>query len=788
MLESISSTAKVASASVGASSQMCAARVHEPSGPFQLDTVPKPNVRSSDVLIEVRACGMVPNLQNVLGWQDFVAKTPELPAIFGLDPAGVVADKGSLVHGFEIGDRVYVNPLRYCGTCRSCQMGDPFGCDYGTLNGYFGMGKHSQQTFDDYPYGGYAEFMTAPAYSLVKIPDSVSFEMAARWGYLGTAYGALRKAKVDMSSVVLVNGASGTLGVGAVLFALALGAPKVLGVGRDAPLLEKVKAIDPNRVHVHSTKDGDISVADWARSITDGFGADVVLDALPTGSPVEAFSAAYEALGKSGRHVNCGGMFGEWPMHTAEFITMGHMMIGSHWFTTAQGEEMMRLADSGQLRLDIFEHHIYPLDEINTAMKDIKERKGGFSNFVVSPTATYSAANACPVYCEDIFSPEALREPFEHYRRIRDLGPVVRLEHPDVYVISRYADIKRAAQLPDIFVSTQGIGLNDITNAPRPLPPIIASAGERHRKLRQAMMKPLMPAALKEQRDILEAMISGFLDKVVDRGEVDAMKTIARQLPLEAISYLVGLPEEGRVNMLRWAAASFNSAGPINRDGTIDPDLQEDFEILREVGAYFQEFNPAHLRPGSWADLLFQAVKAGKLEEEEARSAMGSYVLPSLDTTIFAKGNLLYNLGRAPDQWALLRANPDLIRYAVNEAVRLAGIVRWSSRVAVKDYRIGDYVIPEDARVILLYASGNRDERQFPEPDRFKVDRKALDHIGFGAGPHMCAGMHLAKLELEVLLEAMVERVARIEVGSPVATENMGLYGFESLPITLFGA
>lgn len=407
---------------------------------------------------------------------------------------------------------------------------------------------------------------------------------------------------------------------------------------------------------------------------------------------------------------------------------------------------------------------------------------------LMMPTDKSSAADKFPVYREDIFSADALRNPFEHYRKIRDLGPVVRLEYPDTYVISRYADIKHAAQLPDVFVSTKGIGLNEITNAARPLPPIIASGGERHRKLRQVMMKPLMPAALNEQRDILKAMIGRFLDTVIDRGEVDAMKTIARHLPLEAISYLVGLPEEDRANMLRWSAASFNSAGPVNRDGTIDPDLQADFEVRMEVGTYFQEFDPDHLRPGSWAHTLFQAVKSGRLNEEEARSAIGSYVLPSLDTTIFAKGSLLYNLGRAPDQWELLRANPDLIRYAVNEGVRLSGIVRWSSRVAAKDYEIDGWLIPEGARILMLYASGNRDERQFPEPDRFRVDRKALDHIGFGAGPHMCAGMYLAKLELEVLLAAMTERVIRIEVGTPVGSKNMGLYGFESLPITLYGS
>ena len=394
----------------------------------------------------------------------------------------------------------------------------------------------------------------------------------------------------------------------------------------------------------------------------------------------------------------------------------------------------------------------------------------------------------CPVYHGDLVSPEALRNPFEHYRKIRDLGAAVHLTHPDVYAIGRFADVQRALRLPEILVSTRGIGFNDIVNVPMEQPPVIRSAGERHRKLRRVLTKPLMPAALKEQRGMLKAMIGSRLDKFVDRGEFDAVKTIAQYLPLEAISHLVGLPDDARANMLRWAAAGFNSAGPLNRDGTIDSQLAADFESLQEVNAYFLEVNPAHLRPGSWTEMLFQAVKAGALELEEARAAMSALVLPSLDTTIYAKGNLLFNLGSNPDQWALLRGNPGLIPSAVLEGVRFSATVRWFARVAIQDYPVGENVIPEGGRVMVLYGSANRDERHYPDPDRFDITRNPVDQLGWGHGPHLCGGMHLAKLEMEVLLEAMAERVARIEVGSPTIGTNRGLYGFDHLPMSLHSA
>ena len=364
---------------------MRAARLHGRGEPFKVELTPRPSPRPTDVVVRVKTCGIVQNLRNVIKDNEhFHFQIPRLPAIFGLDPAGVVVEKGELAHSFEVGDRVYVNPLRYCGACRQCRMGEPAACDYVMLNGYFGTGVKAEQSYRDYPYGGYADYMAAPQYSLVKIPDNLSFETASRFGYLGTAYGALRRAHVDMNTTVLVNGASGTLGLGGVLFALALGAPKVLGVGRDEALLERVKAICPERIEVHSTRDGDVSVGDWARSMTAGEGADVVMDALPVGASLDAFMAAFDALGKCGRHVNCGGMFDNVPVFTPRFIMGLHTMIGSNWFTTAQGQEMATLVASNQVNLDIFEHHAYALEDINQALIDIEQRHGGFSNFIIS--------------------------------------------------------------------------------------------------------------------------------------------------------------------------------------------------------------------------------------------------------------------------------------------------------------------------------------------------------------------------------------------------------------------
>jgi alcohol dehydrogenase len=198
-------------------SKMRAARLHEIGGQFRVDEVPVPKVRDTDVLVQVRATGVVPNLRNVIThyptWCPWLP-LPSLPAIFGLDSAGVIVSVGRRVRaGVEPGDRVYVNPGLSCGTCATCRAGAPINCKAYTFMGYFGFGRGSKELFEDYPYGGFGEFTAVPAANLVKLPDSVTFEQAARFGYLGTGYSGLRKAKLEAGQTVLVVGPLGRWGL-----------------------------------------------------------------------------------------------------------------------------------------------------------------------------------------------------------------------------------------------------------------------------------------------------------------------------------------------------------------------------------------------------------------------------------------------------------------------------------------------------------------------------------------------------------------------------------------------
>ena len=160
---------------------MLAARLHEIGKPMQLEQVPIPTPRPNDVVVQVKACNVVPNLKNVLAtyaeWFPYLP-LPKLPAIFGLDSAGVVTAVGEQVHNIKTGDRVYVNPGLSCGSCRACRRGEDQNCPAYTFMGYFSFGPDGQKLFDAYPYGGLAEYLTAPERNLVVLPDSVTFEQA----------------------------------------------------------------------------------------------------------------------------------------------------------------------------------------------------------------------------------------------------------------------------------------------------------------------------------------------------------------------------------------------------------------------------------------------------------------------------------------------------------------------------------------------------------------------------------------------------------------------------------
>jgi cytochrome P450 len=340
---------------------------------------------------------------------------------------------------------------------------------------------------------------------------------------------------------------------------------------------------------------------------------------------------------------------------------------------------------------------------------------------------------------------------------------------------SRYAEVRAALRADEVLVSGRGVALNDFLNE-QPGRTTLASDGDLHRRRRSVLMKPMMPRALAEVRPRIEALAEDLVGDLLARESFDGIADFAQQLPVAVVSHLVGLPEEGRERMLDWAAATFDALGPTNaRARAAGP-------ALLGMIQYAVSVERKRLPPGGWAAAIFHAVDDGKLDAEDARGLLIDYIAPSLDTTILGAGHLLYLLGAHPAQYALVRANPALIPAAVNETLRFGSPVRGFTRYALARYETDSVAIPAGERVLILYGAANRDERRYPDPDRFDVTRESRDHLAFGYGVHRCAGGHLAQLELESLLRALVARVARIEVGGPRVLMSNMLHGHQSFP------
>lgn len=365
---------------------MLAARLHELHQPMTLDTIPVPEPRLGEVLVRVKACGIVPNMGNVINnWASWFPHQPlpQLPAIFGLDPAGVVEEVGEGVISIKPGDRVYASPLRSCGSCKPCSAGRRTECRYFTLNGYFSTSVDGQKIFDVNRYAGFGEYMLAPAYAIVKLPDNLTFNKAGRMGYLGTSYGALRNAGAGPGQVAFIDGITGTLGIASTLLCLAMGITRILGTARNRGLLERVKAFAPGRIETMVLGEG--SAAEWAMELTDGFGVDFVISALGARAPGETVADSMQALKRGGRLVVIGGVADPLPVNVKWLMDEQIRIIGSNWFTTEQGQELADMVGSGVLNLDYLQDEVYPLAQVNDAISGLGERDGGFSNYVVCP-------------------------------------------------------------------------------------------------------------------------------------------------------------------------------------------------------------------------------------------------------------------------------------------------------------------------------------------------------------------------------------------------------------------
>jgi cytochrome P450 len=376
----------------------------------------------------------------------------------------------------------------------------------------------------------------------------------------------------------------------------------------------------------------------------------------------------------------------------------------------------------------------------------------------------------------DLFDDALLDDPYPAYRELRDLGAAVRLDRFDAWTLNRYSSVRGALGDWQTYSATS-LALTAPVNEMF-VGTILASDPPAHDTLRSVLSERLGPRAVRSLKDDVESRAEKLVDDVLARGAFDAVTDLAAAFPLAVVFDLIGLPEEARPNILRWADATFNIFGPMN-DRTING-----LATVQEMFGWVGTLKAEDLAEGSMGRAVFEAADQGRIPHEACIPLIVAYAAAGMDTTINSIANAVYLFAQHPDQWDLIRTDTDLLLGAFNEVLRYDAPVQVFGRRVTREVDVEGVTVPEGAQVLLLYGSGNRDERHYSDPDRFDVTRAPVDHLTFGYGTHACAGQALARLEAYSVLGALARRVRRIHLGTPHRHLNNAVRGFDSLPVT----
>ena len=364
---------------------------------------------------------------------------------------------------------------------------------------------------------------------------------------------------------------------------------------------------------------------------------------------------------------------------------------------------------------------------------------------------------------------------------------VVWLERYGVWAMARYAEVHTALRDWETFCSSAGVGLSDFRReTPRRPPSLLLEADPPdHARARTAVARALTPRTIRGLRDRFSRAAVRLAGELAGRGTgevtVDGVPDIAEAFPLRVFAEAVGLAEPGGGELLAYGNMAFNAFGPRNEL------TRASLRQAGEVGAWIAARCARDaLTPGGLGARIYASVDDGTISADEAALLVRSLLTAGVDTTVIGLGCALHCLARDPAQWQLLREDPARAGAAFEESLRYASPVQTFFRTTTREVTVGGVRIGAGEKVLLFLAAANRDPRRWDDPDRFDLRRRAHGHVAFGYGIHACIGASMARLEGEVLLEALARRVGTLELaGEPRRRLNNTLSGFASLPLRL---
>lgn len=388
-----------------------------------------------------------------------------------------------------------------------------------------------------------------------------------------------------------------------------------------------------------------------------------------------------------------------------------------------------------------------------------------------------------PVVDIDLYSDAALADILPVYAALREAGPAVVLQRYGVYAMGRHRDVMAVLRDWRTFSSTGGSGIADIRKPDSwRVPSVIVEVDPPdHTRVRQALNKIVLPSVIKQWREDFERVADRLVDEMLARGSFDGVKDLAETFVSTVLPDALGLPDspERRENLFLLGEWNFDGQGPRNAR------FEETNRRAVQIDPWYQQMmRRESLVPGGFGEKIFESADAGDILPHEAPGLLRSFLRGGLDSTTSAISAALCHLAANPDQYAMLRADPSLIRNAIEEAMRIESSIPNVGRLTMRDAVIDGVLVPADSKLMVILGAANHDPSVFESPERFDVTRRTQGHVALGYGIHMCVGQAIARLEADVLLRALVAKVARLELaGEPVRKLNNNLRSLGSIPL-----
>src|SRR5580698_10317525 len=379
-------------------------------------------------------------------------------------------------------------------------------------------------------------------------------------------------------------------------------------------------------------------------------------------------------------------------------------------------------------------------------------------------------------------------DPYPVWKRLRDEAPLYYNEKYDFYAISRYDDVERASVEWQTYSSAKGSVL-EIIKAEMEMPPGLfifedPPDHDLHRGLLSRVFTPRRLAAIEPQ---VRAYAARTLDPLIGQGGFDFIADLGAEIPMRTIGMLLGIPEDDQVAMRE----------KIDEGLRLEDGVMPEYGEVGDIGSndnYAEYIDWRAKNPSD--DLMTELLNAEftdrdgtvrTLSREEILGYIGLLAGAGNETTTRLIGWAGKLLAEHPDQRSQMAQDPSLIPGAIEECLRFEPPSPVQSRYVTKDVEHYGQTVPAGSVMVILNASANRDEREFDDPDRFDIHRKAQRHLSFGYGLHFCLGAHLARLEARVALEEVLKRFPEWEVdtANAVQARTSTVRGWEKLPVLL---